>query len=92
WHKETVYQNVVTAIDPKTGEKTINQDSVPHIGKTTVNCPAVLRRTDLFDRNVVGFEHVRPFFNFAVKFRGRSVLVRGSALRFYAVSSNFRRA
>ena len=40
WHKETVYQNVVTAIDPKTGAKTINQDAVPHIGKTTVNCPA----------------------------------------------------
>ena len=40
WHKETVYQNVVTAVDAKTGEKTINQDSVPHIGKTTVNCPA----------------------------------------------------
>jgi alcohol dehydrogenase (cytochrome c) len=40
WHKETVYQNVVTGIDPKTGEKTINQESVPHIGKTTVNCPA----------------------------------------------------
>src|SRR3989454_12633176 len=40
WHKETVYQNVVSAIHPKTGEKTINPDSVPHIGKTTVNCPA----------------------------------------------------
>ncbi len=40
WHKETVYQNVVTGIDARTGEKTINQDAVPHIGKTTVNCPA----------------------------------------------------
>ena len=40
WHKETVYQNVVTGVDPKTGEKTINQEAVPHIGKTTVNCPA----------------------------------------------------
>jgi alcohol dehydrogenase (cytochrome c) len=40
WHKETVYQNVVTGINPKTGEKTINQDAIPHIGKTTVNCPA----------------------------------------------------
>ena len=40
WHKETVYQNVVTAIDPKTGAKSINQESIPHIGKTTVNCPA----------------------------------------------------
>jgi len=40
WHKETVYQNVVTAINAKTGEKTLNQDAIPHIGKTTVNCPA----------------------------------------------------
>src|SRR4029453_2484539 len=40
WHKETVHQNVVSAIDPKTGAKTINQASVPHIGQTTVNCPA----------------------------------------------------
>jgi alcohol dehydrogenase (cytochrome c) len=40
WHKETVHQNVVSAIDPKTGAKTINQASVPKIGQTTVNCPA----------------------------------------------------
>jgi PQQ-dependent dehydrogenase (methanol/ethanol family) len=40
WHKETVHQNVVSAIDPKTGAKTINQASIPHIGQTTVNCPA----------------------------------------------------
>jgi alcohol dehydrogenase (cytochrome c) len=40
WSKPTVYQNVVLAIDPKTGAKTINQDAVPHIGKTTTNCPA----------------------------------------------------
>ena len=40
WAKETVPQNVVASIDPKTGAKTINQDAVPHIGKTTVNCPA----------------------------------------------------
>jgi alcohol dehydrogenase (cytochrome c) len=40
WSKQTVYQNVVSAIDPKTGAKTINQDAVPHIGKTTTNCPA----------------------------------------------------
>ncbi|WP_162784773.1 pyrroloquinoline quinone-dependent dehydrogenase [Paracoccus suum] len=40
WATETVPQNVVSAIDEKTGEKTINQDAVPHIGKTTVNCPA----------------------------------------------------
>jgi alcohol dehydrogenase (cytochrome c) len=40
WHKETVPQNVVSAIDPKTGEKTINAAAIPHIGQTTVNCPA----------------------------------------------------
>jgi len=40
WHKETVHQNVVSAIDPKTGAKTINQASIPKIGQTTVNCPA----------------------------------------------------
>ena len=33
-------QNVVASIDPVTGEKTINQESIPHIGETTVNCPA----------------------------------------------------
>jgi alcohol dehydrogenase (cytochrome c) len=40
WGKETVPQNVVASIDPKTGEKTINQDALPHIGQTTMNCPA----------------------------------------------------
>jgi len=40
WAHETVPQNVVSAIDPATGEKTINQDAIPHIGQTTVNCPA----------------------------------------------------
>jgi alcohol dehydrogenase (cytochrome c) len=40
WHKETVHQNVVSAIDPKTGAKTINAASVPKVGQTTVNCPA----------------------------------------------------
>jgi alcohol dehydrogenase (cytochrome c) len=40
WAKETVHQNVVSSIDPKTGEKTLNQAAIPHIGKTTVNCPA----------------------------------------------------
>jgi len=40
WHKETVPQNVVASIDPKTGEKTINPAAIPHIGSTTVNCPA----------------------------------------------------
>jgi alcohol dehydrogenase (cytochrome c) len=40
WHKETIPQNVVASIDPKTGEKTINQAAIPHIGQTTVNCPS----------------------------------------------------
>lgn len=40
WAKETVPQNVVAKIDQKTGEKTINQAAIPHIGQTTVNCPA----------------------------------------------------
>jgi alcohol dehydrogenase (cytochrome c) len=40
WSKETVPQNVVSSIDPKTGVKTLNQEAIPHIGKTTMNCPA----------------------------------------------------
>jgi len=40
WAVETVYQNVVSSIDPVTGAKTINMESFPHIGQTTVNCPA----------------------------------------------------
>ena len=40
WHKETVPQNVVAAIDPKTGAKTINDAVMPHIGQTATNCPA----------------------------------------------------
>jgi len=40
WAHQTVPQNVVTAIDPVTGEKTINPDVIPQVGKTTVNCPA----------------------------------------------------
>jgi alcohol dehydrogenase (cytochrome c) len=40
WHKETIPQNVVASIDPKTGEKTINPAAIPHIGSTTVNCPS----------------------------------------------------
>jgi alcohol dehydrogenase (cytochrome c) len=40
WAKETIPQNVVASIDQTTGEKTINQEAIPHIGETTVNCPA----------------------------------------------------
>jgi len=40
WAKETVPQNVVASIDPETGKKTINEEAIPHIGQTTMNCPA----------------------------------------------------
>lgn len=40
WATQTVPQNVVTAIDEETGEKTFNEDAIPRIGQTTVNCPA----------------------------------------------------
>jgi alcohol dehydrogenase (cytochrome c) len=40
WAVETVFQNVVESWDPVTGEKTINMDTWPRIGETTVNCPA----------------------------------------------------
>jgi alcohol dehydrogenase (cytochrome c) len=40
WSQDTVPQNVVPSIDPKTGEKTLNPEALPHIGQTTVNCPA----------------------------------------------------
>jgi alcohol dehydrogenase (cytochrome c) len=40
WAKETAPQNVVSAIDPKTGAKTINPAVIPAVGQTTVNCPA----------------------------------------------------
>jgi len=40
WAKETVPQNIIDSIDPKTGAKTINQASIPHIGQTTMNCPS----------------------------------------------------
>ncbi len=40
WAKETVPQNIIDAIDPKTGAKTINAAAIPHIGQTTMNCPS----------------------------------------------------
>ena len=40
WAKETTLQTVVSSINPKTGDKTLNPDAIPHIGKTTQNCPA----------------------------------------------------
>jgi alcohol dehydrogenase (cytochrome c) len=40
WHKDTVPQNVVEKIDPKTGAKSIFPELITHIGKTTLNCPS----------------------------------------------------
>lgn len=40
WAKETAPQNVISAIDPKTGAKTLNPSAIPHIGQTTMNCSA----------------------------------------------------
>src|SRR5882757_617981 len=40
WSKETVPQNVVSSIDPKTGARTLNPAAIPRIGSTTLNCPA----------------------------------------------------
>jgi alcohol dehydrogenase (cytochrome c) len=40
WAKETAPQNIVLAIDQKTGAKTINPKVIPVIGQSTFNCPA----------------------------------------------------
>jgi len=40
WHKEMVAQNLVTAIDPKSGEKTINTALIPRSGQGVTTCPA----------------------------------------------------
>src|SRR5215475_489185 len=40
WHKEMVPQNVVSAIDPKSGAKTLNAAIVPKIGQPATTCPA----------------------------------------------------
>ena len=47
WHKETVPQNVVASIDPKTGEKTINPAAIPHIGSDHGELPGRSRRPRL---------------------------------------------
>jgi alcohol dehydrogenase (cytochrome c) len=39
WHKEMVYQNLVTAVDPKTGAKTINVALIPRNGQGVTTCP-----------------------------------------------------
>jgi alcohol dehydrogenase (cytochrome c) len=37
--KDQGVQNIVKSIDPKTGEKTINPDVIPYIGRTVTICP-----------------------------------------------------
>src|SRR4029450_7434828 len=40
WHKEMVSQNLVTAIDPKSGAKTINTALIPRNNQGVTTCPA----------------------------------------------------
>jgi alcohol dehydrogenase (cytochrome c) len=40
WARETVPQTIVDKIDPVTGARTINPATIPHIGQTTMHCPA----------------------------------------------------
>jgi alcohol dehydrogenase (cytochrome c) len=40
WHKDMVPQNLISAIDPKTGAKTINVSLTPRIGQPATTCPA----------------------------------------------------
>src|SRR5262249_61352945 len=42
WHTETVYQNVISAIDPKTGQVTLNRAVVPtKLDEEVFVCPAL---------------------------------------------------
>jgi len=40
WHKEMVAQNLVTAIDPKSGAKTINTALIPRNNQGVTTCPS----------------------------------------------------
>jgi len=40
WHKETIPQNVVSAVDAKTGRKTIKPDRIPQVGQPISVCPS----------------------------------------------------
>jgi alcohol dehydrogenase (cytochrome c) len=40
WHKEMVAQNLVTAIDPKSGVKTINTSLIPRNNQGVTTCPS----------------------------------------------------
>jgi PQQ-dependent dehydrogenase (methanol/ethanol family) len=42
WHRETVHQNVISKIDPETGEVTLNRDVVPtKLGQELLVCPSL---------------------------------------------------
>jgi PQQ-dependent dehydrogenase (methanol/ethanol family) len=42
WHRETVHQNVISNIDPKTGQVTLNRDVVPtRLGQDLFVCPSL---------------------------------------------------
>jgi alcohol dehydrogenase (cytochrome c) len=42
WHRETVHQNVISAIDPTTGQVTLNRDVVPtRLGQDLFVCPSL---------------------------------------------------
>ena len=42
WSKETIFQNVITAIDPKTGDATINTSLIPKINEKVEICPSTI--------------------------------------------------
>jgi alcohol dehydrogenase (cytochrome c) len=42
WHRQTVYQNVISNIDPQTGAVTLNREMVPiKLGQKLVACPSL---------------------------------------------------
>jgi alcohol dehydrogenase (cytochrome c) len=42
WHRETVHQNVISQIDPQTGQATLNRDVVPtKLGQDLFVCPSL---------------------------------------------------
>lgn len=42
WHRETVHQNVISRIDPETGQVTLNRDVVPtKLGQELLVCPSL---------------------------------------------------
>ena len=42
WARDTIYQNVVTEIDPETGEVTLNEELIPtEVGQEVMVCPSL---------------------------------------------------